>query len=129
MKIYDFGKESGQNIISYKSSGADYTKIVKHNKQIQIGCIYIGQEGIVGLHKAPVNQLMLVVSGQGWVSGEEGIRYKIMPGQAAFWQRGECHESGSHTGMTVIVIESEDLEPTMKEIDWDKSVANEKQPF
>ncbi|MBH5317654.1 cupin [Paenibacillus sp. GSMTC-2017] len=116
MRIFDFSKEAGQNITSYESKESIISKIVKHNKQIYIGCIYIGQEGVVGLHKAPISQLFLVINGEGWVSGDEGIKVKVSSGTAAFWTAEEQHESGSDQGMTAIVIESEDLEPIMKEL-------------
>lgn len=80
--------------------------------------MYIGPEGIVELHKAPINQLFLVLNGQGWVTGKEEIKYEIQSGKAAYWETGELHESGSELGMTVIVIEGEDLEPLMNEVEW-----------
>jgi quercetin dioxygenase-like cupin family protein len=118
LRIYNFGKETGTEITNFNSRETIFTKIIKHNKSIHIGCIFIGQEGIVGLHKATINQLFLVVNGEGWVTGKEGVRYNIKHGNAAYWEPGEIHESGSEKGMTVIVIESDDLEPLMNEIKW-----------
>ncbi|MNT15941.1 hypothetical protein D3C72_1510210 [compost metagenome] len=52
------------------------------------------------------------------MKGKEGVRYPIESGRAAYWEADELHESGSEHGMTVLVIEGEDLEPLMKEIEW-----------
>ncbi|TLS38130.1 cupin [Pseudalkalibacillus caeni] len=81
--------------------------------------MHIQEQNIVGEHDAVVNQLFLVVSGSGWVAGENGKRIPIEQGQAAFWIKGETHTSGSEEGMTVIVLEGEDIVPSpmMKEID------------
>ncbi|WP_074101049.1 cupin, partial [Paenibacillus sp. P3E] len=83
-----------------------------------IGCFHIGSEGVVGSHPATVHQLFLVLNGQGWVVGKEGIKYHIQSGRAAYWEREEIHESGSEQGMIVIVIEGEDLKPLMTELEW-----------
>lgn len=47
-----------------------------------------------------------MLEGSGWVSGAEGERVGIDPGQAALWEPGEEHESGSELGMTVAVLEA-----------------------
>jgi len=39
----------------------------------------------------------------------------IRPGQAAFWEAGEWHETRSSTGMTAIVIESRKLDVGLPE--------------
>ena len=51
--------------------------------------------------------LFLVVQGEGWVHGEESDRTRIRAYQAAYWEKGEWHESGTETGMTAIIIEGE----------------------
>jgi hypothetical protein len=45
------------------------------------------------------------------VSGPEGERIAVAAGQAVHWDAGEEHESGTETGMTAIVVESERLIP------------------
>lgn len=52
-------------------------------------------------------QLFCIVAGSGWVSGEDGTRVPIRTGEAAWWDRGEIHESGTDTGMTAIVLEGD----------------------
>jgi len=59
-----------------------------------------------------VDQLFLVVEGEGWVRGKDDSKpVPISAGQAAFWEAGEGHESGSEEGMVAMVIEGEKLNP------------------
>jgi len=71
----------------------------------------IGVGGVVGYHQAVGPQLFLVVEGAGWARGEGPERRTIRAGQAAFWEDGEGHESGSEQGLVAIVIEGENLNP------------------
>jgi hypothetical protein len=45
------------------------------------------------------------------VRGAEGERRPIAAGQAAFWQEGEEHESGTESGLTAMVVEGDGLDP------------------
>jgi quercetin dioxygenase-like cupin family protein len=65
----------------------------------------------LGRHPTGRQQIFAVIDGEGWVSGPDGARHSIVAGQAAFWDKGESHESGSATGMRVIVIQAEQLDP------------------
>jgi len=116
LKIYNFDKDTGREITNFDSKQSVFSRIIQHNESLHIGCMFIGPEGIVGSHPATINQLFLVVQGEGWVTGKEGIQYRIQSGKAAYWEPGEVHESGSEQGMTVIVIEGEDLQPLMSEV-------------
>jgi Cupin domain. len=118
MRIFSFDKGTGKEITAYHSQNAFFSKIMKHDKPIHVGCIFVEPDGIVGAHQAPIHQLFVVISGQGWVVGKEGKKVDIAAGQAAYWEPGEMHESGSSLGMAAIVIEGEDLNPSMNEVDW-----------
>jgi quercetin dioxygenase-like cupin family protein len=71
--------------------------------------IEIGPGGKVGRHPAVTRQLFAVVRGSGWVAGGDAGREEIHAGEAVIWDPGEEHESGSQTGMTALVIESDSL--------------------
>ena len=73
--------------------------------------MYLEPGGHVGAHQATTRQLFLVTRGEGWVRGPETERTPIRAGQAAFWETGEDHASGSETGMAALVIESDTLDP------------------
>ena len=71
--------------------------------------IELGPGGVVGRHPAAAVQLFAVVSGTGWVSGDDGDRIPIRAGEVVAWEPGEEHESGSDEGMTALVVEAESL--------------------
>ena len=64
---------------------------------------------MIGRHEAATHQLLCVVTGEGWVSGPDSNRIPIAVGRAAFWGRGEEHETGTDTGHTAIVLEGQEL--------------------
>jgi quercetin dioxygenase-like cupin family protein len=99
----------GQSFSNYNSVSAYYSKIVKTEEPTNIGFINIEKGGIVGYHKTPVPQLFIVVQGEGWVEGEDKTRITLNSGEGVFWEKGESHESGSDTGLTALVLQSEKL--------------------
>jgi quercetin dioxygenase-like cupin family protein len=111
MRIYQLDVSSGTMINQFNSAGAVYARILRtdHKSKMQAGCFYIRQDGIVGHHEAILPQLLLVVSGEGWVAGSDGKRKPISEWQAAFWEKGEWHSAGSSQGMMAIVIEDDAL--------------------
>jgi quercetin dioxygenase-like cupin family protein len=111
MKLFRFDREIGRIIPAFDSQNLVMTPIVKEANSVHVGCMYIGPEGCVGFHQATTPQLFLVVQGEGWVTSEDRQRISIKSGQAAYWEAGEWHESGSHAGMTSLVFESPDLKP------------------
>jgi mannose-6-phosphate isomerase class I len=122
LEIFLFAKEMGKKIHQYDSNfvmsrlGKESENGERQNYttgDVSIGCMYLEKDGVVGYHQATVPQLFLVVQGDGWVRGEETSKLPIKVGQAAFWQAGEWHESGTDTGMVAIVIESKVIDPKL----------------
>jgi len=114
MDLFRFDAAVGRTITRYNSINFVMSPVMRPQEALpigHIGCMHIGAGGVVGYHQATVPQLFLVVGGSGWVTSTDRDRHPIMAGQAAFWRGGEWHESGSDAGMTVIVIEAEQLDP------------------
>jgi quercetin dioxygenase-like cupin family protein len=112
VKLYRFDASASHPISAYGSDNVVMSGIQRIAEgALQIGCMYIGTQGIVGYHQATTRQLFLIVEGAGWVRGEDAKRHPVTPGQAAFWEAGEWHESGSDFGMTAIVLEGDGIEP------------------
>lgn len=109
MKISRFDPQVGRKIEQFGSANVILSGIARLNTEAQVSCMYIGPGGMVGYHLATTPQLFLVVQGEGWVRGESTERVPIHPGEAAFWDAGEGHASGSAFGMTAIVVESEGI--------------------
>lgn len=74
-------------------------------------CIRLGPGGLLGRHAGRAAQAFVIVQGEGWVSGGDGERYAVAAGTVVFWDQGEEHETGTDSGLTAIVTETERLVP------------------
>ncbi|MCM3733623.1 cupin [Fictibacillus nanhaiensis] len=110
MKIFNFNKEVGKHITKFDSDFV-ISRIIQTDKPAHIGCMHLEKDGFIGYHQAVVPQLLLVVGGEGFVRGEDDAFHPIKAGEAAFWIKDEYHETSTKTGLTAIVIESEELNP------------------
>jgi len=54
---------------------------------------------------AAAHQVLLIVAGSGWVAGADGERVPVTAGDAAYWEPGEVHATGSDEGLTAIALE------------------------
>lgn len=108
MKIYQFKKEVGKKITKFVSDFV-MSHITQIEKGARIGCVHLGENGLIGYHQAVVPQLLLIVNGEGWVRGKTDEYIKVHCGEAVLWEKDEWHETKTDTGLTAIVIESEEL--------------------
>ncbi|TRZ38580.1 cupin [Niallia circulans] len=108
-KIISFNKLAGKEIGNYQSMSAYYTKIMRTDEPVSIGIIHIESGGVVGYHNAPVSQAFIVMEGKGWIKGPDKLVQTIQSGEGVLWEKGEGHESGSEEGMTVLVLQGENL--------------------
>ncbi|MNR37887.1 Cupin domain protein [compost metagenome] len=74
--------------------------------------MHLDKNGIIGYHQAVSPQILLIIAGEGEVRGEEHEYCKVQAGDAVFWQKDEWHETKTASGLTAIVIESEELNPS-----------------
>jgi quercetin dioxygenase-like cupin family protein len=111
MKIFRFDPEVGKNIDYFNSSGFIISRVVQLFDEAVVSCAYLSTDGVIGYHQATIPQLFLVVQGEGWVRAETSDRTFIKAGQAAYWEKGEWHECGTKTGMTVMIIEGINFDP------------------
>lgn len=61
-------------------------------------------------------QLFVPLEGSAWVSGSDGVRQSVRPGQIACVEVGEMHSKGSEGGLTALMVQVrafafEDLRP------------------
>ena len=109
MKIYRMDWADGRVITAFGSKAAMIAPILRNTAGCHVAFIKLDVGGHVGLHPAVDEQLFFVLEGEGWVEGGDGKRVVIKAGEAAYWQDGENHQSGSDHGLTALVIEGEDL--------------------
>jgi mannose-6-phosphate isomerase-like protein (cupin superfamily) len=105
VKLIDFRLAHGRPVDRHGSRETSFAPIAATAGDGHLGCIYVGPNGGLGRHHALQAQLFCVVSGEGTVSGGDGVLTPIEAGQAALWDAGEEHESSTVTGMTVLVLE------------------------
>jgi len=92
MEIYQFKKEVGKKITKFDSDFV-MSRITQTDKVAHIGCVHLDEDGLIGYHPAVVPQLLLVVSGEGWVRGKTDEYIKVHSGEAVFWDKDEWHET------------------------------------
>lgn len=61
--------------------------------------------GAIGPHPAGFSQLLIPLSGAGWVAGPDGRHRGLGTGQLAWITRGETHSKGSDVGMTALMVQ------------------------
>ena len=97
---------------AFGSHGVRVTRILSRSSA-NLVCMRVEPGGVIGAHPAAVNQLFLVVEGAGWVRSGSSAPVDIQVGQAAFWEAGEVHESGTATGLVAVIVEGLDLQPEL----------------
>ncbi|WP_102262381.1 cupin domain-containing protein [Mesobacillus jeotgali] len=110
MEFYSFKEDNGIKITKFNSDFL-MSRIVRTTNATHIGFMYLEPNGFIGYHQATMPQLLLVVSGQAFVRGESDEYFNVEPGTAIFWNKGEWHETKTESGLSAIVIESEELNP------------------
>jgi mannose-6-phosphate isomerase-like protein (cupin superfamily) len=115
LKVLDFGAKRERAISGFGSKAAAAVPLTLPDGDAHVLCLRLGAGGTLGRHPASVDQLFVVVEGEGWVTGADGERVRVAAGTALYWAAGEEHESGSEKGLTAIVVESERLEPHVRD--------------
>jgi mannose-6-phosphate isomerase-like protein (cupin superfamily) len=107
LRVFDFDSEPARLIAQFGSERANVTPLTVPEGEAHVVCIRLGTAGVLGRHAGRIDQLFVVVQGEGWASGAGGDRVPISAGSAVYWAAGEEHETGSDNGLTAIVVESE----------------------
>lgn len=106
MQIVEVAREPGRLIEQFGSLGARHLGGARFTDSGGLAFLSLAEGSHLGRHPTVLAQLFCVVSGDGWVAGAEAVRHPIRAGQAALWAPGEEHESGSTSGMAVVVLEA-----------------------
>lgn len=110
MKVYRFDAAVGRKIDAFGSVNFVMSKIAHLTAEARISCAYLGPGGNIGYHQAVIDQLLLIVQGDGLVRAETEERMPVTIGHAVYWKQGEWHATTTDTGLMAIVIESEALD-------------------
>lgn len=106
MRILDLPATSERAITDHGSLGLAIAPVTQASTAA-VNCLRLDAHGRIGKHRAIRQQLLVLVSGDLVVSGEDGVEYELQPGQASIWEEGELHESRSVRGMIALVIEGD----------------------
>ncbi|MFE9422529.1 cupin domain-containing protein [Kitasatospora sp. NPDC006697] len=106
MQLFTFDRAK-RVINRFSSVGAHATRVATGGEPgpVHLTCLTIEPGGAIGTHPAPCDQLFLVIAGQGWVSGPDGIPHPVSAGHGVHWSPGEPHTSGTDTGLTALALE------------------------
>jgi quercetin dioxygenase-like cupin family protein len=110
MKRFRTGPETAWPIIDYGSSFRLTRLLRSESKEARVDIAYLAPGDQIAQHHAGLPQLFCVLEGSGWVSGDDEIEYPIAAGEAAFWFHGELHSTRTETGLTALIIQSEELD-------------------
>jgi quercetin dioxygenase-like cupin family protein len=111
MEILQFASSLAERIgwRPYEVRLASSIKLAEGAGEAHAYVLYFDAGGEIGPHEAGFGQLLLPITGSGWVAGDDGERVALVEGQAALFRRGETHSKGSETGMTAIMVQVRDL--------------------
>lgn len=95
-------------VSEHGSQGLYMTEVarVKGADEFRVHIADVSPGGLLGRHPTRLWQLFTVITGTGWVSGDDEIRHQIRSGEGVRWSPGESHESGSEVGMLVAIVQS-----------------------
>ena len=111
MQRYRFDPEQGHAVAAHGSRAVRAGPVQHSPALLVVTALHVAADGEIGAYEAPVDQLFLVVQGEGWVAGPDGRPAPLRAGEAAFWRAGERHGAGSSTGMQAFVLEGDGLDP------------------
>ncbi len=111
MKIVPFGADVAEAIEGYESRSASSVALGDGTGEAHVYCLHIEPGGLIGRHPTGFGQLLLVVDGEGWAEGEDGLRVALRTGEAAYFAKGETHAKGSESGMTAVMVQVDSLKP------------------
>jgi mannose-6-phosphate isomerase-like protein (cupin superfamily) len=104
VEVFTFDRAE-REITDHGSIALHATRIAQFAEMARATCLAVAPGGVIGTHPAGSHQVLLIVSGSGWVAGSDGVRVPVTAGQAAYWVSGEVHTTGSDTGLTAIALE------------------------
>jgi quercetin dioxygenase-like cupin family protein len=110
MDIHDFRQASGEPVQAFGSVGVAARPLVRDGSSA-VTVLHVEAGGEIGRHPAPVDRLLIVVSGRARVQGGDGTWADVTAGQAAAWRAGEEHLTRAVESLTALVVEALTMQP------------------
>jgi quercetin dioxygenase-like cupin family protein len=106
-----------ENVLTYEARGTSAVRLAAGYGEAHAYLLQFEAGGAIGRHEAGYGQLLIILTGQGWVSGHDGFRAEVAVGDVVLFDRGEQHAKGSDTGMTAVMVQVRDLAATDAALD------------
>ena len=106
-----------ENVSTFESHGTCAVRLAHGHGEAHAYLLQFEAGGAIGGHEAGYGQLLVVLTGRGWVSGHDGVRAEVGAGDMIVFERGEHHAKGSDTGMTAVMVQVRDLSATDSTLD------------
>ena len=106
-----------ENVSTFESHGTSAVRLTHGHGEAHAYLLQFEAGGAIGRHEAGYGQLLVVLTGRGWVSGHDGVRAEVGTGDMILFERGEHHAKGSDTGMTAVMVQVRDLSATDSTLD------------
>jgi quercetin dioxygenase-like cupin family protein len=97
-----------RSLTAYGSSGVSLVRaalVEQPQDGFAVDVVRLAPGGSLGRHPTRLWLLLLVVEGGGWGAGDDGVRRPLTAGQAALWEPGEEHGSGTDGGLVAVVVQ------------------------
>ena len=111
MQRFRFDPSAAAPVTAHGSRAVRAVAVQPTPALLVVTAIGIEAGGEIGEHQAPVDRLMLVVEGEGWVRNGAGDPVSTYAGEATLFRAGERHRVGSRSGLRALLLEGEGLDP------------------
>jgi len=102
-------------VAAYGSVHAQLAHLTDHPvSTLHVAYVTLAPGGRLGRHPAAEEQWLIVLTGQGMVSGASAAPVRVRPGDVVMWETGEPHDTVTAFGFTGLVLEGPDLKPTAR---------------
>jgi quercetin dioxygenase-like cupin family protein len=105
LKVFDLQGAEARAIGQHGSNRATASPLTVPEGDAHVVRIRLEPGGVLGRHAGQVDQLFVVVEGEGIASGADA-EVQVAAGTAVYWPAGEEHETRTDTGLTALVVES-----------------------
>ena len=99
-------------ITRYASTAASSAEIARGAGKAHVHVLEFAQGGVIGPHPTGFAQLFVVLSGNGWAAGADGVKLPLTAGDVVYFDKAEQHSKGSHGPMHALMVQVDSLQFT-----------------
>lgn len=111
MKLFRFDIPTAYPLPNLQSTNVLLKPLLDSAGALKVSCLYFGAGSQFIDQTTQSDRLFLVVSGRGWVRDAVTEYTRLQAGHAVFYEADEQFNIMTHNGMTMIVLEGDELHP------------------